>query len=51
MFFSEEVLKSTPPRPRLGAGAEVVATEGGTKPPRLRGPPKVDCPKPETHIK
>lgn len=42
VFFSEEVLKSTPPRPRLSAGAEVVAT----KPPRLRGPPKVDCPKP-----
>lgn len=46
MFFSEEVLKSTPPRPRLGAGAEVVATEVETKPPRLKGPPKVDCPKP-----
>lgn len=35
----------------MGAGAEVVATEVETKPPRLRGPPKVDCPKPETHIK
>lgn len=46
VFFSEEVLKSTPPRPRLGAGAEVVAREVETKPPRLRGPPKVDCPKP-----
>lgn len=46
VFFSEEVLKSTPPRPRLGAGTEVAATEEETKPPRLRAPPNVDCPKP-----
>jgi len=49
VFFSEEVLKSTPPRPRLGAGTEVAVAEDETKPPRLRPPPNVDCPNPETH--
>lgn len=48
LFFSDEELKSTPPKPTLGAGATgaVAAVEDESKPPKVRPPPRVDCPRP-----
>lgn len=47
-LFSEEVLKSTPPSPTLGAGAVVGAVELAKKVPKFKPPPapRVVCPKP-----
>lgn len=48
-FFSDEVLKSTPPKPTLRAGATgAVAATDEDKPPKVRPPPRADCPRPET---
>lgn len=49
LFFSEEVLKSTPPKPRLATGAAVVVVAAeDAKAPKVKPPPKAGCPKPET---
>lgn len=50
LLFSEEVLKSTPPRPILGAGAVDAAVEVPSKEPNVSPPPapRVVCPKPGT---
>lgn len=51
LLFSEEVLKSTPPRPILGAAAgtvdavDVASREPNVNPP---APPRVVCPNPAT---
>lgn len=47
-LLSEEVLKSTPPSPTLGAGAVVGAVEVAKRVPKFKPPPapRVVCPKP-----
>lgn len=47
-LFSEEVLKSTPPSPILGAGTVVGAAELAKRVPKFKPPPapRVVCPKP-----
>ena len=39
LLFSEEVLKSTPPKPRLGAGAADTAVEVANREPNVKPPP------------
>ena len=39
LLFSDEVLKSTPPRPMLGAGAAGAAVDVANTEPRVRPPP------------
>lgn len=39
LLFSEEVLKSTPPRPTLGAGAADTAVEVANSEPNVNPPP------------
>lgn len=39
LLLSEEVLKSTPPRPILGAGAADVAVEVAKREPNVNPPP------------
>lgn len=39
LLFSEEVLKSTPPRPILGAGATDTDVEGASREPNVNPPP------------
>lgn len=48
VLFSEEVLKSTPPSPILGAGAIMGAVEVAKSVPKFKPPPapRVVCPKP-----
>lgn len=48
LLFSEDVLKSTPPSPILGAGAVVAAVAGAKREPKFIPPtaPRVVCPKP-----
>lgn len=48
LLFSEDVLKSTPPSPTLGAGAVVAALEVARREPKFKPPPapRVVCPKP-----
>lgn len=48
LLFSEDVLKSTPPSPILGAGAVVAAVEVAKREPKFKPPaaPRVVCPKP-----
>lgn len=48
LLFSEDVLKSTPPSPILGAGAVVAAVEVAKREPKFKPPPapRVACPKP-----
>lgn len=41
LLFSEEVLKSTPPSPILGAGATGAAVEVVNSEPRVSPPPSV----------
>lgn len=41
LLFSEDVLKSTPPRPRLGAGATANAVEEANREPNVNPPPRV----------
>lgn len=51
LLFSEEVLKSTPPRPILGAAAAAVdAVDVASREPNVNPPvpPRVDCPNPAT---
>lgn len=48
LLFSEDVLKSIPPSPILGAGAVVAAVEVAKRVPKLKPPPapRGACPKP-----
>lgn len=48
LLFSEEVLKSTPPRPILGAAATVDAVDVASREPKVNppAPPRVLCPNP-----
>lgn len=48
LLFSEDVLKSIPPSPILGAGAVVAAVEVAKREPKFKPPPapRVVCPKP-----
>lgn len=39
LLFSEEVLKSTPPKPTLGAGAVDTAVEVAKREPNVNPPP------------
>lgn len=39
LLFSEEVLKSTPPKPILGAGAAGTAVEVANREPNVKPPP------------
>lgn len=39
LLFSEEVLKSTPPKPILGAGAAGAAVEVANREPNVKPPP------------
>lgn len=50
LLLSEEVLKSTPPRPTLGAGADDTAVEDANREPNVNPPPppRVVRPKPAT---
>lgn len=49
LLFSEDVLKSTPPRPILGAAATVGATDVSREPKfNPPAPPRVVCPNPAT---
>lgn len=53
LLLSEEVLKSTPPRPILGAGAADTAVEAANREPNVNPPPppRVVGPKPATPSK
>ncbi len=50
LLFSEEALKSTPPKPILGAGAADTAVGAANREPNVNPPPppRVVCPKPAT---
>lgn len=39
LLFSDDVLKSTPPKPRLGAGAAGAAVEGAKRELNVNPPP------------